>query len=69
MGTASQYEEMAQRCERYAKSRRFKTDADSWNALAKMWRELAATIQPSLSAGRSIDRTAESPPLGCGGLP
>lgn len=61
MGTASQYEEMAQRCERYAASRRFKADADAWNALAKMWRELATTIHPSVSTDGAIHRTAESP--------
>ncbi len=67
MGTASQYEEMARRCELYAKSRRFKTDADSWNALAKMWRELAATVLLPVSTGRAIGRPAEGPPFGSGG--
>lgn len=67
MGTASQYEEMAQRCERYAASRRFKADADAWNALAKMWRALATTIHPSVSTDGAIDRTAESPPFQSGG--
>lgn len=69
MGTASQYEEMAQRCERYAASRRFKADADAWNALAKMWRELATTIHPSVSTDKAIDRASENPPLQPGGLP
>jgi hypothetical protein len=69
MGTASQYEEMAQRCERYALGRRFKADVEAWTAVAKMWRALAATIDPSISADTVVDRAAESLPFGFGGPP
>jgi hypothetical protein len=62
MGTASQYEEMAQRCERYAASRRFKADVEAWTAVAKMWRVLAATVDPSISTDTAVDQAAESPP-------
>jgi hypothetical protein len=68
MATTSQYEEMAQQCERYAASRRFKADTEAWNAVAKMWRTLAATIDPLISSDAVVDRTAESPPSGSGGL-
>ncbi len=69
MGTASQYEEMALRCERYAASRRFKADTKAWNAVAQMWRALAATIDPSIPIGTAADQTAEGPPFGSGGPP
>lgn len=69
MDIASRYEEMARQCERYATSRRFKTDTDAWNAVAKMWRELAATVQAPTSVDSVIDRTADSPPFGSGGTP
>ena len=69
METVSQYEEMARQCERYAASRRFKADTDAWNAVARMWRELAATVQAPISTDRVIEGAAEGPPFGFPGRP